>query len=601
MSSSEEPIAASIVVAPFREAPDDPDARRLANGFLEDVIAELTRFPEFEVLSARTSLALSREELEPARLSERFGVTHLLDSTVSPSAEALRVRANLIDIGSGVQLWSQRYDVSLAEMFAVQEDVAAHVANHLKGHIHRSRLARARARPVTSLAAYDCWLRGRACLERGSLEADAEARELFERALELDPTYARGYLGLSLSHFNEWSCQLWSEWETNERLAFEYARRAVELDETDHLSHSVLGRILVYRRSYAAARAHLERALVLCPNDADALAQMSLWYAYLGESDAAMRMIEKALRLNPLHDVSYYVYGALPYFVARRPEEALRLAERAPPNLIVDQSAYMAACHAYVGDVASAERHVKQFLQNFQEKITYGRAPEPDEPLAYLLHVNPFERREDAEYLVEGLRRAGLGAAPRQGAYLPPNAAEPAVLAFDRGAAQWTIDFGQRAARVKDMKGLRDLALLLGSPGERLHVMEIAGRTLEADSGSVMDGRARAECQRRMRDLEEEIALAEQNQDLGAAEAARGELERLTDALVAALGLGGRSRKLGDPVEKARTAVTWRIRSAIKKVAEVHPELGRHLGVSVRTGTFCAYSPERPISWRLTM
>jgi TolB-like protein/tetratricopeptide (TPR) repeat protein len=601
MSSSLEPIAASIVVAPFREGPEEPDARRLANGFLEDVIAELARFPEFEVLSARTSLALSPEELEPVRLSERFGVTHLLDSSISPSAETLRVRASLIDVPSGVQVWSQRYDVSLSEVFAVQEDVAAHVANQLKGHIHRSRLARARTRPLTTLAAYDCWLRGRACLERGSLEADAQARELFERALELDPTYARGYLGLSLSHFNEWSCQLWSAWETNERLAFEYARRAVELDESDHLSHSVLGRILVYRRDYAAARAHLERAITLCPNDADALAQMSFWYAYLGEADTAMRMIEKALRLNPLHDASYYVYGALPYFVARRPEQSLRLVERAPANLIVDQSAYMAACHAYLGDGASAERHVAQFLETFQEKITYGRAPEPDEPLAYLLHVNPFERREDAEYLVEGLRRAGLGATPRRGAYLPPNVAEPAALAFDRETAEWMLDFGQRSARVKDMKGLRDLALLLASPGERLHVMEIAGRTLEGDAGSVMDTRTRAECQRKLRDLEEDIAIAEQNQDLGAAESARAELERLKDALISALGLGGRSRKLGDPVEKARTAVTWRIRSAIKKIAGVHPDLARHLDVSVRTGTFCAYVPERAVSWRLTM
>lgn len=165
----------------------------------------------------------------------------------------------------------------------------------------------------------------------------------------------------------------------------------------------------------------------------------------------------------------------------------------------------------------------------------------------------------------------------------------------------WTISFADRTAQIKDMKGCRDLALLLSSAGMRLHVMDIAGRALEGDGGVVMDARARAECQRRRLELEEEIADAERDHDLGRREAAKAELDRLTETLVAALGLGGRERKIGDPVEKARTAVTWRIRSAIKKIGEAHPELGRHLERSIRTGTFCEYSPEVPVSWRLTM
>ncbi|GMV14414.1 MAG: hypothetical protein AMXMBFR56_26380 [Polyangiaceae bacterium] len=601
MPSPTEPRAASIAVAPIRERPGDPEAVRLANGFLEDVIAELARFPEFEVLSARTSLALTKEELHPERLAARFGVTHLLDSAIVPSPSSLRVRADLIEVPSGVQLWSHRYDVPLRELFAVQDDVAAHVANHLKGHIHRSRLVRAKARPVTTLEAYDCWLRGRACLAQGTTAADAEARDLFERALTLDPTYARGYLGLSLSHFNEWSCQLWSEWETSERLAFEYAKKAVDLDDTDHLAHSVLGRVLVYRRQYAPARRHLERAIALCPNDADCLAQVGFWYAYLGEPETGIAMTEKAFRLNPLHDEAYCVYGAIPYFVARRPKDALALAERAPPNLIVDQSAYIAAAYAHLDEMASARRHLEQFLGIFQQKITFGRVPDPDEPLAYLLHVNPFARPEDAAYMADGLRKAGLTSAPRAGAYLPARSTEAAAFALDPAAGTWSLTFAGKTAQIRDMKGCRDLGLLLSSPGQRFHVMEIAGRVHEGDGGAAMDGRARAACQRRIQELEDEIADSEAKHDLGRLGKARAELEQVTDQLVAALGLGGRSRKLGDPVEKARTAVTWRVRSALKKIAEAHPELGRHLGVSVRTGTFCAYDPEREVRWRLTM
>jgi TolB-like protein len=405
--------AASIAVAPLRQAPADADHARLASAFFEDVIAELSSFPQLEVLGARTCLGLTAAELAPAALAKRFGVTHLLDSTLSAREGALEVKASILEAPSGKQIWSTKLSVPMTRAELQPSELAAQVANHLSARINMARLASAKQRPLTSLPAYDLWLRGRDCLRRGTVQADAEARELFERALELDPTYARGYVGLSLSHFNEWSCQLWQAWEESERLAYEYAKRALELDESDPVAHSMVGRILMYRRSFAQGRHHLERALALSPNDADMLAHSSMFMGFLGEVEAAVAMSQKAFRLNPLHDESYFVLAALPYFVARRLDDGLALMERAPPNLIVDQSAFMAACYAHLGDMTRAKQHVAQFLGTFTEKITFGRVPDADEPLAYLLHVNPFAREEDAKYFVEGLKKAGLGGEPR--------------------------------------------------------------------------------------------------------------------------------------------------------------------------------------------
>lgn len=597
MSSPLPQRAAAIAVAPFKQPPADPAHALLANSFLEDVIAELARFPSFEVLAARTSLSLTDAELEPRVLAERFGVTHLLDSSVSATADALHVKANLIETPSGRQLWNQKYEVPLRELEAVQEDIAAHIANHLSTRINLTRLARAKARPIASLEAYDLWLRGRDCVRRGTAAADLEARELFTRALSIDPTYARAYAGLSLSHFNEWSCQAWQDWEVNERLAFEYAKKAVELDETDHVVHSVLGRIHMYRRNFGQARAHLDRALALSPNDADMLVQVAPWFAFYGEGERGIALVEKALRLNPLHDMSYYIHGALPYFIARQLRGALALIEKAPPNMIVDQSAYTAAAYAHLGELPAAQKYVAMFVENFQEKITFGRVPNPDEPLAYLLHVNPFARQEDSDFLVHGLRIAGLGGTERPSGepYLPKTSANNAR--FARDGEHWIASYDGKTARIADMKGCGDIALLIASPGERIHCMELAGRMVEADAGPTMDARARAQCQTRMRELREELDSAERDSDLARARAASDELERLTESLERALGLFGRERKVGDPAEKARTAVTWRIRSAIKKLSESHPELGRHFDASIRTGSFCAYDPEIRVIW----
>jgi hypothetical protein len=96
------------------------------------------------------------------------------------------------------------------------------------------------------------------------------------------------------------------------------------------------------------------------------------------------------------------------------------------------------------------------------------------------------------------------------------------------------------------------------------------------------------------------MAEAERHNDFARSERLGAELDGLIDQLSAAMGLGGRARRLGDPAEKARTAVTWRIRSAIRRIGKAHPALGRHLAMSVRTGAFCVYAPERPVRWALT-
>jgi hypothetical protein len=157
----------------------------------------------------------------------------------------------------------------------------------------------------------------------------------------------------------------------------------------------------------------------------------------------------------------------------------------------------------------------------------------------------------------------------------------------------WAFTWNGKEIRVKDSKGLRDLASLLSQPGKELAALDLYGldAPVEHDTGEVLDAAAREAYKRRLAELEAEPSLSE-------AEAL--EREMLLEQLAGAYGLGGRVRRTGSSSEKARSAVTARVRDALKRVAALDPELGRHLTHSVRTGTFCSYSPEMPVLWRLT-
>jgi TolB-like protein len=589
---------ASVAVVPFDSPPLDPEQAQMARGFLEDVVSELARVADIEVLAARTSLALTPAEAEPRRLAEAYGVTHLLDTAVRPGPDGLQIRANLIEAASGRLAWSHRYAAPRRQAGEVLEDIATQVAANMTIQVRMTRQARARARPVQSLVAQDIWLRGLDLLRLTTPEGDEEARRLFERALSIDPTYARAYAGLSLSHFKRWH---WRHATLDEaegdRLSVDYIRRAEALDDLDPVVQVVAGRLQVYRRQFPQGRYHLERAETLCPSEADCLMHMAPMWAYLGEAEKALALSAKAFRLNPLHEPWYYFVGFMPHFIARRVEEAAAILERSPPAMLYDEAALLAACYAQLGRVDEARAQIPKYLHELQHGILGGRAPEPGEPLQHMLDSNPFARDEDREFLLEGLAKAGLAAEPAIHSALPAASASVESGQFTRRGGLWEVSYAGRTVVLADAKGCADLALLLSSPRERIHCMDLAGRVAEGHGGEAMDARARAECQRRIQDLQADLAEAERDNDFARTERLSGELDALVDQLAAAVGLGGRRRRLGDPAEKARTAVTWRIRSAIKKIAAVHPQLGRHLQGSIRTGSFCAYEPETHVQW----
>ena len=173
---------------------------------------------------------------------------------------------------------------------------------------------------------------------------------------------------------------------------------------------------------------------------------------------------------------------------------------------------------------------------------------------------------------------------------------------FRRDSEVWTIAYGGRQVRLRDSKGLRDLHVLLTRPGTAVAALDLAGgapgRVPPApDTGELIDAQARSAYRQRLRELEEAAAEAAAAADIGRSARVAAERDALVEALTQAYGLGGRVRRPGSDAERARTAVTARIKDAIRRIGEAHPDLGRHLTRSVRTGTFCVYDPDQPTRW----
>ena len=598
-----EPV--TIGIMPFENFSGSRDEDYFSIGFVEDLTTDLAHFSNLQVIASYTTRKMVEAAKNLMTIARELGIDYLLRGNLRRMGEQLRISAQLTATDGGHILWAERYDAPVNTLFEIQDDIVARVVSAISTQIDRALLAAARKKPITSMAAYDLWLRGMARLRKGTPAADQDARRMFKQALAVDPHYSRAYAGLSLSHFNDWSCQLWEQWEITERNAYDYAMKAYQLDETDHVVQMILGRILLYRRQFDLAAYHLDQALSLNANDADNLVQIASSMGWLGRPAEGEHLFLKGLRLNPYHDNWYYTYGAFPYFVQQRYDTFTNTALKGPLTEVwIDQPAYLAAAYAHLGNSDLAADYLHLFIETFTREIFGGHPPQPSEVVDWIRKANPFKTESDLASLIAGLVSAGL-------AYRAPRAAKPSghqneMVAtptpgeFKKKEGMWQMTFEGATAALPEVKGFHDLVRLLARPEEEIHCTALMGVPEPAGEGEpVIDERARREYETRIRDLKTDIDEAEVLNDLGRKEVLTEELDRLTTHLVQALGLGGRTREVNPTVDRARSAVTWRIRSAIRKIRTVHPSLANHLSHAIRTGAFCCYAPEKEHVWHL--
>jgi serine/threonine-protein kinase len=311
----------SIVVLPFVNMSADKEQEYFSDGLTEELLNALAQVPELRVAARTSSFAFKGKNVPVAEIARTLNVTSVLEGSVRKAGNRVRITAQLIDAAGGHHLWSQTYDRELNDIFAIQEEISRSITDALKIKLGARTSDALAAHATDNLDAYNLYLQARHFWNKRSADGLRRARELMERAIELDPEFARAHAALADVYIigAEYADVDFPRVDSHER-AEGAALRAIALDSTLAEPHASLGSLAERRLEWDKSLAEHQRAIALNPNYASA----HQWYAwallYTGKVDEALREIQKALELDPLSQIFRLNLGEFLVYLRRYDE-----------------------------------------------------------------------------------------------------------------------------------------------------------------------------------------------------------------------------------------------------------------------------------------
>jgi TolB-like protein/class 3 adenylate cyclase len=395
------PEKASIAVLPFENIGNDPKWDRFADGITEDIITDLSHSKDLIVIARNSTEVYKGQPVDIRQIGRGLNVKYVLEGSIQSLGERIRVTAQLIEAASGSHIWSERYDRPVDDLFAVQNDVTQRIAATIagsEGAVAEAERTLLRRKPPANLTAFDTYLLAMEAKHKVTRESLIEAEGLFRKALELDPQLARAYYGLATVQMYLIDLGFAPSLEETLSKMMTAAQKAVELDPDDGKTHLALGGAYAYQGKAEQALAEFDRAEALSPSDADLLLVIAWTIPAFGESERAVSLAEKALKLNP-HYPDWYNQGlSLVFFFGEQYEKSVkyRLLVKEPAAL---DYAFSAMSYAYLGrtgDAEAAAANVKKLDPTWIAE-------------RYLSEAGGYTAKE-AQLFVNGARMAGLPA-----------------------------------------------------------------------------------------------------------------------------------------------------------------------------------------------
>jgi TolB-like protein/class 3 adenylate cyclase/Tfp pilus assembly protein PilF len=362
-------IKPSIAVLPFDNYSGDEATGRLADGLTEDIITDLSRMSELDVIARNSTEVYKGKSADVRQIGRDLKVRYVLEGSIQRQGERIRATAQLIDAQTGSHVWSERWDRPVQDVFAVQTEIADSILSQFEvstGPIKSAEHSTARRKRPQSLTAYDLNLLGVEKQLSPTRESIAESMEILKKAVVADPGYARAWINLAWAY--TMAAHYGADWEASNRAGLEAAERAVALDPNDAEAHAVLGHMLGFRGEFGRAKTELDIALRLNPGSFGIITYYLPWASTFGEPERGAELADRAIRLNP----DYKPWASNPlrfaYFMAGRYEDALKVMERQTPDNY-DKYAWVgrAASFAVLGRKEEAEATVKEALRRYPD------------------------------------------------------------------------------------------------------------------------------------------------------------------------------------------------------------------------------------------
>ncbi|MBW6399381.1 winged helix-turn-helix domain-containing protein [Roseomonas sp. HJA6] len=321
----------SVVVLPFANLSAEPDTDYFSYGLTEDIIRLLARHRWMDVLSRHTAAAFRDRDVDAREIGTTFGVRYLVHGSVAKRGDHVRLAAELVSCESGRQLWSETYDLALADVLEVQRTMSEQIAAAIEPELARLEREAAARRPPVNLGAWDCYQRGLFHLWGFTQPGMAEAEAMFRRAIALDPSFARAHGGLAYVLLQEAVVDGTAERKARIDEALRASRSAVALDNQDCMNLCVLGRVHAFRHDFEEAIALLSEALVLNPSFAQAHYALGCTMIWSGRAQEGVVHIDRAAALSPRdpHLSSFHAARALAHIHLGELTEAVDCARRA--------------------------------------------------------------------------------------------------------------------------------------------------------------------------------------------------------------------------------------------------------------------------------
>ena len=326
-----------IVVLPFRNiSPADNDTY-LADGMTSDLITKLSRLSGLWVTAIKTTQSYKNIDISPEKAQQEFNANYLLNGDVAKVGDMIRINIHLTDIKHGNVLWADRYDRKFTDFFTVQDEVTNKITQSLEITLTKEEKQRIARRYTHNLLAYEYFLKAQYLVNARSAAENVQAREFYNKAIELDPGFARAYAGLAMSYAVGYNRQWPSDIESPLETILSLSERAIKLDKDLPESYWVAGYVHANQKNIGKAKEYLTHALVLSPNYADAYAMLASVYISIGNPEAALEHMAKANRLNPNGGHLYLIQFGRAYYFLEDYNKALHyftLAREGNPNNI---------------------------------------------------------------------------------------------------------------------------------------------------------------------------------------------------------------------------------------------------------------------------